>query len=46
MLKGPESLKVPINLVLPENLPISAFYAVILDEMDPNVAKLVNLAKI
>ena len=44
MLEGPESLKSPHKLVLPENVSISAFYTVI-GEMEPNVAKLVNLAK-
>ena len=34
------------KLVLPENESISAFYTVILGEMGPNVAKLVNLAQI
>ena len=46
MLEGPESPKSPHKLVLPENVSISAFYTVILCEMDPKVAKLVNLAKI
>ena len=45
MLEGPESPKSPHKLVLPENVSISAFYIVILGEMDPNVAKLVNLAQ-
>ena len=46
MLEGPESPKSPHKLVLPENVSISAFYTVILGEMDPNVAKLINLAQI
>ena len=46
MLKGPKSLKSPHELVLPENISISAFYAVILGVMDQRVAKLVNLAQI
>jgi uncharacterized protein YqcC (DUF446 family) len=46
MLEGPESPKSPHKLVLPENVSISAFYTVILGEMDPKVAKLVNLAQI
>ena len=46
MLEGPESLKSPHKLVLPENVSKSAFYMVILGEMGPNVAKLVNLAQI
>ena len=46
MLKGPEFPKSPKNSVLPENGSISAFYTVILGEMDPEVAKLVNLAQI
>ena len=45
MLEGPESPKGPHKLVLPENVPISAFYAVILCEMNPKVAKLVNLVQ-
>ena len=45
MLEGPESPKSPHKLVVPENVSISAFYTVILGEMDPRVAKLVNLAK-
>ena len=45
MLEGPESPKSPHKLVLPENVSISAFYTVIMGEMEPNVAKLVNLAK-
>ena len=32
--------------MLPDNVPISAFCMVILDEMDPKVAKLVKLAQI
>ena len=46
MLEGPESPKSPHILVLPENLSISAFYMVILDETDPKVSKLVKLAQI
>ena len=45
MLEGPESPKSPQKLVIPENVSISAFYTVILGEMDPKVAKLDNLAK-
>ena len=45
MLEGSESPKSPHKLVLPENVSISAFYTVILCEMDAKVAKLVNLAK-
>ena len=36
----------PHVLVLPENVPISDFYTVNLDEMDPKVAIPQNLAKI
>ena len=46
MLEGPESPKSPHKLVLPENVSISAFHTVLLDEMDPKVTKLVNLAQI
>ena len=46
MLKGPESPKSPHKLVLTENASISAFYTVILCEMNPKVEKLVNLAQI
>ena len=46
MLEGPESPKSPHKLVLPENVSISAFYIVILSELGPKVAKLVNLAQI
>ena len=46
MLEGPESPKSPHKLVPPENVSISAFYTVILGEMDPKVAKLVNLVQI
>ena len=46
MLEGSESLKSPHNLVQPENVSISAFYMVILGEMDPEVVKLVNLPQI
>ena len=45
MLEGPESPKSPHKLVLPENVSISAFYTVLMCEMDPKVVKLVNLAK-
>ena len=45
MSDSPESLKSPHKLILPENVSISAFYTVIVGEMDPKVAKLVNLAK-
>ena len=45
MLEGPESPNIPHKLVLSENVSISAFYTVIMGEMDPKVAKLVNLAK-
>ena len=45
MLEGPESTNSPHKLVLPENVSISAFYTVIMGEMDPKVAKLVNLAQ-
>ena len=46
MLEGPESPKSPHKLGLPENVSISAFYTVILGELGPKVAKLVNLAQI
>ena len=46
VLDGPESPKSPHKLVPPENVSISAFYTVILGEMDPKVAKLVNLVQI
>ena len=45
MLEGPESLKSAHKLVLQENVSISAFYTVILGEMDPKVTKLVNLTQ-
>ena len=45
MLEAPESTKSPHKLVLPENVSISAFYTVFMGEMDPKVAKLVNLAE-
>ena len=45
MLEGPESPKSPHKLVLPEKGSISAVYTVIMGEMNPKVAKLVNLAK-
>ena len=45
MSDDPESLKSPHKLVLPENVSISALFTVILGEMDPKVAKLVNLAQ-
>ena len=46
MLEGPESPKSAHKLVLPEHVSISAFYTIILGEMDPKEAKLVNLAQI
>ena len=46
MLEGPESLKSLHELVLPQNVSRSAFYTVVMGEMDPEVAKLVNLAQI
>ena len=46
MLEGSKSPKSPHILVLPENVLISDFYAVILGEMDPKLAKMVNLSKI
>ena len=46
MLQGPESPKSPHKLVLPENVSRSAFSMVILGEMDPKVANLVNLGQI
>ena len=45
MLEGCESPKSLHKLVLPENLSISAFYTIIMGEMDPKEAKLDNLAK-
>ena len=45
MLEGSESPKSLHKLVLPENVSVIAFYTVILGEMDPKEAKLVNLAK-
>ena len=45
MLEGPESPKSPHKLVLTENVSISAFYTAILCEMNPKVAKLVNLVQ-
>ena len=45
MPDSPESPKKPHKLVLPENVSISAFYTVILGEMDPKVVKLVNLTQ-
>ena len=45
MLEGSESPKSPHLLVIPENVSISAFYTVILGEMDPKVAIVPNLAK-
>ena len=45
MSDDPESLKSPHKLVLLENVSISAIFTVILGEMDPKVAKLVNLAQ-
>ena len=38
MSDSPESLESPYKLVLPENVSISAFFTVILGEMDPKVA--------
>ena len=46
MLEGPESPKSPHKLVIPENVSISTFYTVFLDEMCLKVAKQVNMAKI
>ena len=46
MIEGPESLKGQYKLVLPENVFNSAFYMIILGEMVPKVAKLVNLPQI
>ena len=46
ILEGPESPKIPHKLVQPKNISISAFYTVLLGEMDPEVVKLVNLAQI
>ena len=46
MLEGPESLKRPHKLVLPENVSKSAFYTVILGEIGLKVGKLVNLVQI
>ena len=46
MLEGSESPRSPHKLVQPENVSISTFYMVILDEMDLKVAKLVNFAQI
>ena len=46
LLEGPESPKSPHKLVLLENVSISAFYTVIMCEIDPKVAKLVNLSQI
>ena len=46
MIEGPEYPKSPHKLILPENVSISAFYTAVLGEMDPKVAKLVNLAQI
>ena len=37
MLEGPKSPKSPHKLVLPENVSMSAFYTVILDEIDEKV---------
>ena len=45
MLDGLESPKSLHKKVLPENVSISALYTVIMGEMDPKVAKLVNLAQ-
>ena len=46
VLEGPKSPKSAHKLVLSENVSIIAFYTVIMGEMDPKVAKLVNLAQI
>ena len=46
MLEGPETLKSPHKLVLPENVSKSAFYMVILGEIGPKVSKLDNSAQI
>ena len=46
MLEGPESSKSPHKFVQPENVSISAFYMVLLGEMDSEVVKLVNFAQI
>ena len=46
VLEGLKSPKSSHKLVLPENVSIRAFYTVIPDEMDPKVAKLVNLVQI
>ena len=45
MSDGPESPKYAHKLVLPENVTIIVFYMVILGEMDPKVAKLVDLTR-
>ena len=45
MPDSPESLKSPHELVLPENVAISAFFTVILGKTDPKTAKLVNLVQ-
>ena len=45
MSDGLESPKYPHKLVLPENVTIIVFSMDILGEMDPKVAKLVNLAQ-
>ena len=44
MLEDSKSPKSPHKLVLPENVPISALFTVIMVEMGPKVAKLVKLA--
>ena len=46
LLEGPESPKSLHKLLEPENVPISAFYTVIMGEIDTKVAKLVNLSQI
>ena len=46
MLECPECPKSPHKLVLPKNVSISALRTAILGEIDPKVAKLVNLAQI
>ena len=46
MVEGPESPNNPNKLVLPENVSIIALYTFIMGKMNPQVAKLVNLAQI
>ena len=43
ILEGPKSLKSFHKIVLPENIPRSAFYMTILGEMCPKVARLAFL---